>query len=233
MSGKNVKLFLLLNGIHHKIELCYYRPNLTDPEHFPFPKRTQGHLYYCPPSPNCSPISGTFRFRVIPSTSDHPIDFAKGFDLLLPDGRLWELSLYNAIHLPEYAPLVQKLLDEKLIDAISVDAASKLPRFAVAKWSGVLYSLSDPFILALSRSKLMTIMTKDQLVHFRFRLAARVNENHVQYPFSGILFATDIKPSFIYIYSRYYTRKIRRVNPTAACARTCSGPSRSGHRVSC
>jgi hypothetical protein len=124
--------------------------------------------------------------------------------LLQPDGRLWELPLYSAIHLPEYTPLVEKILDEKLIDPKLIDDAARLPRLSGTKWSGMLCSLSDPFVLSLGKTKFMKIITDHQIVHFRFGLTFSYHDKIPRYPFSGMLFfkllATDYKTNVIYLY---------------------------------
>ena len=186
--------YFLFNGKYQKVQLYYYFKN----KHSPFPENTHGYLYYCTPSQDRPPISGSFRFRVLPSISDHPKSFAEGTDLLRPDGRPWELALYSAIHSPGYAPLVRKLLDEKLLDTDLLDTVAELPRIIIRNPTDVLYTLSNPFTLSLGQDRNIIIITQDHLVKFRFR-PPHIDLRLGRSPFTGILLSnklqgTGIKP---------------------------------------
>ena len=159
----------------------YYKEKI----HSPFPENTHGYLYYCTPSQDRPRVSGSFRFRVLPSTSDHPKSFAEGTDLLRPDGRTWELPLYSAIHSQGYAPLVRKLLNEKLLDTDLLDTVAELPQINLRNPGGVLYTLSDPFTLSLGQAKFITIITEDHVVNFRF--LPFIDAVLCRFPFTGIL----------------------------------------------
>lgn len=150
--------------------------------HYPFPEHTNGHLYYCTPPLHRPALSGSFRFRVMSPDQG----FADGADLLRPDGRPWELTLYNAIQTAGYAPLVRQLLNERLLDADLLDTVDQLPRINLRVPSGVLYTLSDPFTLSLGRAKMLTIVTENHSVNFRFRplIDARLG----RLPFTGIYY---------------------------------------------
>ena len=188
---------LPFNGKYKTVQLKYY---CKEKIQYPFPENTHGHLYYCTPPQDRPPLSGFFRIRVLPSTSDHPKSFAEGTDLLRPDGRPWELPLYNAIHRSIYAPLVQKLLNENLIDTDLHDTVAKLPRINLRNPSGVLYTLSDPFVLPLGQAKALTIITEENLVTFRIRL---IDLYLGRSPFTGILLSNiSRRISFIFILSQ-------------------------------
>ena len=183
LSGKRHVIFCFrFNEEYQKIRVYYYfKENI----HSPFPENTHGYLYYCTPPQDRPPVSGSFRFRVLPSTLDRPKDFAEGTDLLRPDGRPWELPLYSAIHSQGYAPLVRKLLNENLLKKDLLDAVAKLPQTNLRNPGGVLYTLSDPFTLSLSQDKFLTIITEDHLVNFRFR--PLIDPTLGLHPFTGIL----------------------------------------------
>lgn len=175
------------DGIYRTVRLYYFNKENTNS---PFPENTNGYLYYRTPSQDRPRLSGSFRFRVLPSTSDSPEDFGEGTDLLRPDGRPWELSLYNAVQSPGFAPLIQKILNEKLLEPDLIDAVAKLPQISLKRNSdGVLYTLSDPFTLSVGKTKLMTLITEDRLENFRIRplydLVLR------QFPFTGILLSNN------------------------------------------
>ena len=131
-----------------------------------------------------SPLSGSFRFRVLPSASGRK-RFAKGTDLLLPDGRTWKLSLYNAVHTPGFAPLVLKLFHENLLDIDLHNSIAELPHINLKNTGGVLYTLSDPFTLSLDHTKMITINTEEQVAHFQFR--PLIDPPLGRFPFTGIL----------------------------------------------
>ena len=183
-------------GKNQSVRLYYFKEKKYSP--FPFPENTHGHLYYCTPSQDRPPLSGSFRFRVLPSTPDHPKSFAEGNDLLRPDGRPWGLSLYGAIHTSGYAPLVQKLLDENLLDAYLLNTIAGLPRTNLRFSTDVLYTLSDPFSLSLSQSKHITVITEDHVAHFRFLPFIDLQLN--QHPFTGIFIFIEYKNKLIYFY---------------------------------
>lgn len=143
----------------------YY--HVQDRIHYPFPKNTHGHLYYCIPPPDRPSISGSFRFRV--TFPDHPQGFADGTDLLRPDGRPWELTLYKAIQTGGYAPLVRKILNERLLDPDLLDTIDQLPRINVRSPSDILYTLFDPFILSLNQAKMIAVVTENHSETFRLR----------------------------------------------------------------
>jgi len=156
---------------------------------YPFPENTHGHLYYRAPTPDRPSLSGSFRFRV--TFPDHPEGFADGADLLRPDGRPWELTLYSAIQTAGYAPLVRKLLNEDLLDADLLDTVDQLPRINLRFPSGVLYTLSDPFTLSLGQAKMITTVTEDHSATFRLR--PLVDSRLDLFPFTGILFSSNRK----------------------------------------
>ena len=182
LSGIQIASFYLLyNGEYQQVQLYYY---FKEYMRSPFPENTHGYLYYCTPPQDRPPVSGSFRFRVLPYTSDPPKGFAEGTDLLRPDGRPWELPLYSAIHSQKYAPLVQKLLDEKLLDTDLLKTVAKLPRIYIRNSSNVLYTLSDPFTLSLGQDRFIIIITKDHLKKFRF-CSPLIDLGRL--PFTGIL----------------------------------------------
>ena len=123
------------------------------------------------------------------STSDRRRVFAEGTDLLRPDGRPWELPLYSAIHSPGFAPLVRKLVNEKLLETDLRDTIAKLPQINLKNQSGVLYTLSDPFNLSLGQAKMITIITEENLVNFRFR--PLIDPPLGLLPFTGILLSNN------------------------------------------
>lgn len=179
ISGKRHAIFsFLFNGKYQKVRFYYHYQDKT---HQPFPKHTHGYLYYCTPSPDRPSLSGSFRFRVV--TPDER--FAEGTDLLRPDGRPWELTLYNAIQTAGYAPLVRQLLNEGLLSADLLDTVDQLPRINVRAPSDVLYTLSDPFKLSLDQAKMLTIVTEDHSVSFRFR--PLIDTRLCRLPFTGML----------------------------------------------
>lgn len=180
VSAKRHAIFsLLFNGQYQTVRLYYHYQEKT---HYPFPKNTHGHLYYCTPSPDRPPLSGSFRFRVMSPDEG----FADGADLLRPDGRPWELPLYSAIQTAGYAPLVRQLLNEHLLDADLLDTLDQLPRINVRVPSGVLYTLSDPFTLSLGQAKMLTIVTEQHSVNFRFR--PLIDPRRGRLPFTGMFF---------------------------------------------
>ncbi|KAF8813352.1 hypothetical protein BYT27DRAFT_7250885 [Phlegmacium glaucopus] len=183
LSGKRHATFSVpFNGKYQMVKLCYH---VKERIHYPFPKNTHGHLYYCAPSPDRPSLSGSFRFRN--TFPDHPEGFADGADLLRPDGRPWELTLYSAIQTAGYAPLVRKLLNEDLLDPDLLDTVDQLPRINVRLSSGVLYTLSDPFTLSLGQAKMITAVTEDHSATFRLR--PLVDPRIHRYPFTGTVLA--------------------------------------------
>lgn len=180
VSGTRHAIFsFLFNGNYQKVRLYYY---CKDKTHHPFPKNTHGHLYYCTPSPDRPALSGSFRFRVISPDES----FADGFDLLRPDGRPWELTLYSAIQSGGYAPLIRKLLNEGLLDADLLDTLDQLPRINIRVPSGMLYTLSDPFTFSLGQAKMLKIVTEAHSVNFRFR--PLIDPRLQRFPFTGIYY---------------------------------------------
>lgn len=170
------------------VQLNYY---CKEKIYSPYPTNTLGHLYYRNPPQDRPRVSGSFRFRVLPSTSDSPESFDKGADLLRPDGRPWELPLYSAVHSEGYAPLIRKILNEKLLEPELLDTIADLPRVNLKVSSGVLYTLSDPFTLSLGQAKMITIITEKHLVTFRFR--PLLDPPLGQHPFTGILLSNNLR----------------------------------------
>jgi hypothetical protein len=123
--------------------------------------------------------------------------FADGADLLRPDGRPWELPLYNAIQTAGYAPLVRQLLNERLLDADLLDTLDQLPRINVRVPSGVLYTLSDPFTLSLGQAKMLTVVTEQHSVNFRFR--PLIDSRLGRLPFTGMFFLSNNSQRILYL----------------------------------
>jgi hypothetical protein len=155
--------------------------------HQPFPENTHGHLYYCTPQDQ-PPLSGSVRFRILPSTSDHPKDFAEGIDLLRPNGELWGLSLYSIIREAAYAPLAQKLLDENLLDTGLLNNVAELPKIRIHRSVDYLYTLSDPFTWSLGQPKDIRVITEDHLGKFSFH---PFGSQPRKIPFTGILLSNN------------------------------------------
>jgi hypothetical protein len=196
ISGKRHAIFsFLFNGKYQKVRFYYH---CRDKIHYPFPKYTHGHLYYSTPSLDRPLHSGSFRFRLVASGQG----FAEGTDLLRPDGRPWELTLYNAIQTAGYAPLVRQLLNEGLLSADLLDTVNQLPRINVRAPSDVLYTLSDPFKLSLDQAKMLTIVTEDHSVSFRFR--PFIDPRLHRFPFTGMLVNSRNEDTFLLLFSFFF-----------------------------
>ncbi|TFK46211.1 hypothetical protein OE88DRAFT_1638646 [Heliocybe sulcata] len=87
----------------------------------PFPPDSQGFLYWhLDPDAPC--LSGQLRFRT--TSSSDPATFPSGRDLQLPDGRTWNISLFEIARGFKYSGLSAYLLSEKLVTAQALDTAS-------------------------------------------------------------------------------------------------------------
>ncbi|TRM58866.1 hypothetical protein BD626DRAFT_509864 [Schizophyllum amplum] len=96
LSGRSPYVYLPQGTI----QLCYIDKNKDD-----FPEGTRGFLYF-------DIASLSVRFRV----AHESMDFAKGSDLLLRDGRTpWRIPLYRVASGQMYAPLRQQLLLDGLV----------------------------------------------------------------------------------------------------------------------
>jgi hypothetical protein len=121
----------------------------------PFPKGTQGFLYYAP-GPKHAPIAGALRFRV--TESRDPGAFHSGHNLIHHNGGTpWGITLLSlgtsrAIYRPLYDLLVSpkqpRLISDTLKDVLKTKT----------KITGtVVHSLGQPFMLDLSRSATICI----------------------------------------------------------------------------
>ncbi|THH18296.1 hypothetical protein EW146_g2673 [Bondarzewia mesenterica] len=72
-----------------------------------FPRETPGFLYY-KPSTTSVLLDGEIRFCVTKSS----VTFAKGSDLLMPDGSVWKLEISRVLYYKGYGPLAHLLLKE-------------------------------------------------------------------------------------------------------------------------
>ncbi|KAJ7682007.1 hypothetical protein DFH06DRAFT_1159972 [Mycena polygramma] len=85
------------------------RPNIM----MPFPAdSTGGFLYYHRP-PLAAPLEGSIRLRLTPE--DDPMGFAKGRDLVLPTGVVWELNLPQIANNKALGAFRDQLLHEQLV----------------------------------------------------------------------------------------------------------------------
>ncbi|TFK52878.1 hypothetical protein OE88DRAFT_1792132 [Heliocybe sulcata] len=92
-----------------------------------FPSDTQGFLYFHLDA-DAPALAGQVRFRI--TTSSDPATFTEGRDLQLPDGRPWNISLFQVARRSIYAAYRAQLLSDKLVTeellvaALSVSASS-------------------------------------------------------------------------------------------------------------
>ncbi|TFK46188.1 hypothetical protein OE88DRAFT_1041570 [Heliocybe sulcata] len=86
----------------------------------PFPPDSQGFLYWnIDPDAPC--LSGQLRFRT--TSSSDPATFPSGRDLQLPDGRTWNISLFEIARGSKYSGLCAHLFSEKLVTAQALNTA--------------------------------------------------------------------------------------------------------------
>ncbi|TFK52129.1 hypothetical protein OE88DRAFT_1807102 [Heliocybe sulcata] len=109
------------------IEIYYSGSGGSEP--VPFPPDSHGFFYWHL-EPDAPPLSGQVRFRT--TTSSEPSTFPSGRDLHLPDGRPWNISLFDIVRRSWYSGLRALLLSElwvtpKLLDT-AVMSARQRPR---------------------------------------------------------------------------------------------------------
>ncbi|TFK52253.1 hypothetical protein OE88DRAFT_1734277 [Heliocybe sulcata] len=97
--------------------LRYWHPGFKS---IPFPPDSHGFLYWHL-EPDAPSVSGQVRFRT--TTSSDPATFPSGRDLQLPDGRTWNISLFEIARGSIYSALRAHLLFEKLVTAKVLDTA--------------------------------------------------------------------------------------------------------------
>ncbi|TFK46208.1 hypothetical protein OE88DRAFT_1043726 [Heliocybe sulcata] len=90
----------------------------SGPKHIPFPPDSQGFIYWHL-EPDAPPVSGQLRFRT--TASSDPTSFPSGRDLQLPDGRTWNISLFEIARRSKYSCLRAHLLSEELVTAEVLD----------------------------------------------------------------------------------------------------------------
>ncbi|TFK52128.1 hypothetical protein OE88DRAFT_1657180 [Heliocybe sulcata] len=101
-----------------KLDLHYYCP--PGRNYAAFPPASQGFFYWHL-EPDAPPISGQVRFRT--TRSSDPATFPSGRDLPLPDGRPWNISLFDIAREPQYSGFREHLLSENLVTAEVLDTA--------------------------------------------------------------------------------------------------------------
>ncbi|TFK46165.1 hypothetical protein OE88DRAFT_1638660 [Heliocybe sulcata] len=92
----------------------YFHPRRGGHKHISFPPDSHGFFYWHIEA-DAPPLSGQVRFRT--TTSSDPATFPSGRDLQLPDGRMWNISIFDIAHGPHYSGLRAQLLSERLITA--------------------------------------------------------------------------------------------------------------------
>ncbi|TFK52877.1 hypothetical protein OE88DRAFT_1313113 [Heliocybe sulcata] len=99
------------------VSLTYTRQGGT---RLSFPSETQGFLYWHLES-DAPALAGQVRFRI--TTSSDPATFAGGQDLQLPDGRTWNISIFDIVRRSKYAACRAQLLSDKLVTEALLDTA--------------------------------------------------------------------------------------------------------------
>ncbi|KDR82028.1 hypothetical protein GALMADRAFT_221917 [Galerina marginata CBS 339.88] len=112
-----------------------------------FPPEARGYLYYKPPADGRPDVSGSLRFRVLPSGST---SFDQGTDLRTPQGKHWQTLLYSIAKFDNYRPVATMLAREGLVASRTLEQLRALPAFRIRNRSVVLYSLSEPFLTDMS-----------------------------------------------------------------------------------
>ncbi|TFK45342.1 hypothetical protein OE88DRAFT_1669364 [Heliocybe sulcata] len=88
--------------------------------YIPFPPDSHGFLYWHL-DPDAPPVSGQVRFRN--SAPSDPATFPSGRDLQLPDGRIWNISLFDIARVSKYSGLRAHLLSENVVTKDMLDTA--------------------------------------------------------------------------------------------------------------
>jgi hypothetical protein len=123
-------------------------------------------LYYTIP-PGRPRIGGELRFRV--TSSDDPVSFASGSDLLRMNGRPWFRPLYTVSR--SHTSLYQKLREDGLVSDDLDSVLSSLPiKHLVFSIDHLLYSFNDEFIIDFGAlEQTFSILTEKGLVRASFR----------------------------------------------------------------
>ncbi|TFK46193.1 hypothetical protein OE88DRAFT_1739652 [Heliocybe sulcata] len=124
----------------------------------PFPPDAQGFLYWHL-DPDAPPLSGQVRFRI--TTSSDPAIFPNGRDLQLPDGRTWNISLFDIARLSRYSGLRAYLISEKLVTAkvlyaaLTISASHGKQILHPATGSVLIWKFGQTFLVDLQSPALM------------------------------------------------------------------------------
>ncbi|KAF8816983.1 hypothetical protein BYT27DRAFT_7205417 [Phlegmacium glaucopus] len=139
----------LRNRLNHTLipNISYDRTHQTDTRtHWPYPPDTKGFLYYTTP-PERPRISGELRFRL--TSSDDPMSFASGSDLLRLNGQPWSRPLY--VISKSFTPLYQKLREDRLVsDDLHTFLSTSTMKNVLYSRSQLLYTLNDTFLIDFS-----------------------------------------------------------------------------------
>ncbi|TFK52207.1 hypothetical protein OE88DRAFT_1657322 [Heliocybe sulcata] len=106
---------------HPGVSLHYWRPGGRGC--IPFPEDSHGFFYWHL-DPDAPLVSGQLRFHT--TTTSDPATFPNGRDLQLPDGRAWNISLFEIARGSRYSGLRAHLLSEKLVMDKVLDTAMKI-----------------------------------------------------------------------------------------------------------
>ncbi|TFK46207.1 hypothetical protein OE88DRAFT_1739662 [Heliocybe sulcata] len=129
-----------------RLQMRYFQPNV------PIPSGSQGFLYWHL-DPDAPPVSGQVRFRV--TTSSDPATFPNGRDLQLPDGRTWNISLFEIARRSTYSGLRAHLISEKLVTAkvvytaLSISAPHGARTFHPGTGSLLIWKFGQSFLVDL------------------------------------------------------------------------------------
>jgi hypothetical protein len=145
-----------------------------------FPPRTAGYFYYCQPNVDL-PFTGAIRFRI---ASVNPATFAKGRDLLRPDGVPWEVSLPM---ISKTRPVLkQLLLRDGLVTESQLEKCVALAPSRQCRPQTLLHSFDQPFSVKFDAAHYVQAVCGDQKYSVDIRVFHEQRASPVYvYPYSG------------------------------------------------
>lgn len=154
MNPSNRDLHIYFDGIYPDADLWYRYPKIR------FPSECLGFLYYHSP-PGLGAVASSIRFRRISQRSVGA--FARGQDLLLPNGLPWQIMASQVAVYDMYEGFRKKLIEENLwsdedhteIFRIFLNRRKLFPE-------RTLFSLEQEFPLTLDESLILTMVGKDE-----------------------------------------------------------------------
>ncbi|KAJ7256170.1 hypothetical protein B0H12DRAFT_518415 [Mycena haematopus] len=155
---------------------------ITYTKKFPFPKLTDGFLYYhrhgC-----AAPLEGAVRFRA--RAAKPPWTFIRGRDLLLPSGHPWEIILPEVACRAEYATIRNQLLAEKLVTEQQLSQCRDIFADQEINPETTLFRLTQEFPVSFTGSINLAVVG-ETLHHLEFEDMFRVtNDGKTYHPWTG------------------------------------------------